>query len=1193
MIALLFALLLFAAPAAADTIDDGCPCASWEADGTPCTGNVITITVDDPGSHCGDNGTATMTLELDSSYTYGCYADHYSVWIDDPSNGAIGITGITNATDFGVDPLLDGYRNTNSEPLVHGGYWPFDDPLPSSLNPTTAGRAISLSGVTNPYSCSADCSESTSNDLWKSVPGMAGSCSSGNYRHIREFAYTWTMVPSPPTNNGQTVLRPPWNGTVKTEFTTTAMDLSILPTHDLDDINMPNPRSRHDAIGECVLPPYHTSSIDAAAVALFNFPAYHTDGTSKLSGCIGMIGFSQGSGSLSADDRMIAIAAAAQNGQSILELMRQGDHMGWYFNSGLGQNVILWPAFFSALYASETAAFKNRFTQEYNDDKSPGYEFIWDGGIWRHGNGAAYWGGPQPNRPPPGGGPTSAECDTSEGAIGCVQPCNGKVETVNSACRDGINADDSWTTGGYQWCCSTAAFYGLAGAAYMYPAMVDVLRSNDTSRGSEMFDYLARYEEFGGAVANGGGVGGRPKGTLAHDDPFGEGIYDALTPCAITVNASGATTTISAYPMTCPGHTTASSPLSASLNCGGPYLAGDTATCNIGAAGGDPGYTYEKDCDGGTNWSASGASFTCLAVNPDRTASARVTDSLSATDTASSLFVGNLPEVYTNISGAAPPTETAATYTCSEPCDGRVLNYDNNFDAGGWEFDLDGDGNFAAGPEDTCSDLGPGGFQKPGFCDLGSFAEGVYTIAARSGGQTGSVTLTVNPPGSGPNIERLKVWGDQGTVLQNPMDGTFTIDDDDPLLGCLGFEARAATDATIPSGECVYFTHEWPVGQSNTLANGSSFAYGNAGSDSVCIISSELTPGTHTITATRWDGPPDGGGNCTANPNGAGQPLSFMWTIVETDKLSIQIDPVPTDLLDPADISLRATATGPSSGSGNVCFDCGDGLYDDCVPHQGLDPTFTCSALTAASYTFDAEWQVGGCTPEPDGAADCLTAAAPLPQVVISGYPLPIGTPDTPSDYGSSTYGFTTYVHAGLAAIAPGEVTSIDALFTECEEPTVCTLKAFIARASGCGTDQFVNVHNFEPLPVANCTRDVDCAPENWTSADGDFTAFPVEVGDRIGWFLECDDATCLDENTQNGPQIERTTQQQCTDGSNPNCAWGYWRQVPDITGQTGCAQYIDSTGNQFEIQIRANVTAPAVAPGLAPPGGFLGGGIE
>lgn len=505
----LFAHLMMPMPAFADVFDTGCACASWPE--SNCTGKTITITVDDPmpggGRECGNNGTSTITLTLSSERTWGCYADDYHVWIEDPGTGVL--ISSTSANKYMVDPDLKGTSGNHP--------WRNTPVSPSNLNADSAGRPVSLTLAESPGYANMS---------------MGGGCSSGNYGDNR-FAYTFTAVPTVPADNGETVLRPPWSGTSKQTFSTNDIDWTILPSFNANDSGMPALMPAQDMIPRCIVESYHFTGVySASSYPVFNFQQYHTDGSNKFSKCAAHIAFSQGTNAPTLAQRQRMGIGLITNGLAIRNVLKTENDASFPLNSGYGQNATLPVAFAAAAIPGLRSEFKNRFTQSVGISNRTGYEFDIDGGVWRHGNGNVYFGYGWPNQTP---------------GVG-YEPCAHKENAdQNNTCRDMNGAEtDRWPLGNYMNCCVMGAWFGQAGIFYAFPKIYElVAASNDAGR--KFFDLVERYDQVGSAQ-----FGGRDK--VAHREIISEALFDAIKGCSRTLGGSGQSIRVSSYNAGCVGH---------------------------------------------------------------------------------------------------------------------------------------------------------------------------------------------------------------------------------------------------------------------------------------------------------------------------------------------------------------------------------------------------------------------------------------------------------------------------------------------------------------------------------------------------------------------------------------------------------------------------------------------------------------
>lgn len=839
-------LLLTPIVSLADTIDDGCPCGTWPA--TNCTSSVIAITVDDPmpaGSReCGDNGTSTITLTLSSDRVWGCYADEYHVWIEDAGSG-VGITS-SSGDDYMIDPTL---------PVVTAQTpWIKATQPPSSIDADGPNRPISLTLANRPG---------------YSTMNMASGCSSGNYGDL-EFAYTVTIVPEIPADNGETIIRPAWAGTTKAVHSTNDIDWSILPTFNANDAGMPTLMPAADIIPRCIVESYHFATAGwNNSYPVFNFQQYNVDGNHKFSECGLHMAFSQGTNAPTLDQRKRMSIGMITNGIAMMNYIRNhgnGTDGGYLLNSGYGQNALLPTAFSAAFFPAKRAEYKNRFITPIGS--RTGHEIDTDGGVWRHGNGNVYFGSGWPSDTPGAG----------------YEPCAGKESgTTNNTCRH-LNgtATDVWPNAAYLSCCVVGNWYGQAGVVYAFPKVYELVAGTnpDTTPqgGRKWFDFLERYNDsnFGSPTH------GTNRSNLAHKEATSTELYDTIRSCSVTLSGSGISVVVASYDASCTGHTlisdnwnvVASTPertscITSSADCDNI----DVTLTGSGSASGD--VHHEIDCNAadGLDYGDGGGEPVINANTSHTFVDVCNYDALGAgeyTITVRSTRDGNIATDQTIFTVNEYTIELVCA--CDSPCEEPA------------SADCTSTATFATGTSTHLGDCN----NDLAYGDAATGDPGVFTCTGLTEGE-----VTIGAEGTDSDSDTA-VDTDTFTVAATPTKAvSVTID---PTSGF----TPAATTITASADNYGSDTTTWVFecdgdGDFNDSCNG-----GPSGGDGEICLCAALTTGTYAVGAKETDANPD---------------------LSDTADFTVNPEPVGTTWLDTFTRATNADVTTGcvSDGPGEVC----------------------------------------------------------------------------------------------------------------------------------------------------------------------------------------------------------------------------------------------------------------------------------
>jgi hypothetical protein len=527
VILLIFALLLVIQTqplAQAQTIvNNVCPCATWPDSNCVETNPSISYTMDDPKPNAGgygDYGTSTITFNLAGTYTYGCYANGYDVWVLDSGSGVV-IQSMTPTEILGspsgrgdrhgwdVDPddasqHFDPGDNCGhlgaSEINPAGTFTTNPESLPYTAMAATLGRPISISKMES------------------FITNHNGRASTGN-GPCTKYGVTLTVVPSIPENNGATAFRPPWAGTEKPTFSTNGLPWNKIP--DLDSSGAPTTNGGGtdiwldygDFLNYCRSTSYDWNSDFGPGFIYphFNGHEYGVDNQAKYVNCpltafltYWNDGASQGTVS---DKEKALLIASIQQGIDLYYHLKTGPkptpdnnhRIGWHAGAGFSSSRIMPFAVAAVMLESQTQEIKNAMLDRYTTSIGSfpaGNEFGEDGHIWVGQNDAVLWGealsGEALDFPGSHGGWTAQQYwdgipYTSGNELNSRDPAgyiDGNIRTVS---------DDP---GSYLLCCSTSAYIAAATTAYVMPELADILMArNDESK--KLFDYVERYMNHG------------------------------------------------------------------------------------------------------------------------------------------------------------------------------------------------------------------------------------------------------------------------------------------------------------------------------------------------------------------------------------------------------------------------------------------------------------------------------------------------------------------------------------------------------------------------------------------------------------------------------------------------------------------------------------------------------------------------
>jgi hypothetical protein len=465
-----------------------CACATWPSQA--CSGNSITISVDDPRNSnddedYGNQGNATITFDFDKNYTYGCFANSFDVWVLDDGTG-VDVTRMSPAAQ--TSPIKNGAM---IDPMdAYDQAW--------DCRSTGVGEAsCNPSELVQPPVDLAAKAKNRPVSLIKSY-GLPGSLT--NNGPVVALQYVLTAVTAVPANNGATVFRPPYTGNsavLKPMYSTNSIRWNLIP--DVSASGLPQGRGTNlqtpndmNFVTWCRLPVIdsHSSWNFNVIHGHFNNAEYGVDNHMKYVNCPVTAMLDHWGSGVTNKERELVIASI-QQGIDIFWRLKIGNGFGWSAGAGFSASRVFAPAFAATMLDDSVmlGGMGNRFTQAISPDLPAGNEFGEDGHIWKNpSNGTIVWG----------------ECLTDVDGPGC----NGTSSTAyNSSqfnqatglgsgnARDPLTMKDA-IAGGYQGCCSSSAFLATVVGGYLMPEVADVLIGAN-GKGKNLFDYVERFYSQG------------------------------------------------------------------------------------------------------------------------------------------------------------------------------------------------------------------------------------------------------------------------------------------------------------------------------------------------------------------------------------------------------------------------------------------------------------------------------------------------------------------------------------------------------------------------------------------------------------------------------------------------------------------------------------------------------------------------